>query len=1370
MWTPFLLSCLLYTLGIVAQPRYLIIVPAALPYPSSQRVCLDLRGVEKPIRVALTLVHPSGNLSLYRKVVRNNWIFECSKFQVPQPAGSQEVGTVHLRISNGHYFSVNEEKQVLIRRAGTGTFIQVDKPVYNPGQTVKFRIVTLTEDFAPVNRKYSMVEVQDPNQNRIGQWLDVSPKQGIADLSFQLAAKLSLGTYTISVINPKASSTFKVEEHGLQKFDVFFEGPAQIYASDKTFLLRVCGRYSYGKAVQGTMRVILCQKARRRPQNASKDICREYSGPTMSKGCFTPSVSTSVFNLAPSEQDSKLYAAASLLEIDTGVQINTSSQILISRTAARAVFETPNAYYIPGVPYRGKIKLQDHYGNGMKNRKVYLVIRFMRRRFIKTYITDGSGIASFNLDTTAWNSSSVSLEVTGKAGIIVRGQRSVQVGKLNSKSAAAGQQETLAPVLKGSFSIPLTFTADFTPSPSLVVYAIFPSGGVTADSIRFDVALCFENQVKVGFPAKEAHSGSTVQLQLQAAPGSLCAVQAVDENVFFMSPESELTSQMVYDLFPAAYRHGYPAQVDEHSDHCVHPPSTSPLLRGKPQHAFQPDIFNLFRSMGLKIFSNLVIKKPSQCFPRVDRKPTMGGPSTEDQRITKEQTQFTTHGRLHHYVPETWIWNLFSVGSNGSRSVPVTAPTAAAEWKVKAFCLAGRGFGLAPTMSLRTVQPFFVDVTPPYSVIRGETFMLQATVFNYLQQCIQIHVALAKSSDFQVEPCRTCRDKECLCAEESKTFTWNVTAVQLGTLNITVRTEVLDTSPRCGGRKPLPATTRRRHTLVKHLLVRPEGVLVEKSYGSLLCPRGGNMAEEPVSLHLPDNAVKGSARAFISISGDLMGMALQNLDHLVQMPHGCGEQNMVLFAPIVYVLQYLEKTRQLTPEIKERATGFLRNGYQMQLLYRHRDGSYSVFGQQDGEGNTWLTAFVVKAFGQARKYIYVDDKNIQDALRWLEQNQLPSGCFATKGSLFHSSLKGSGDDEISLGAYVAAALLELGQPLKGKLMQTTLRCLQQAVHNVTNIYTEAVLAYAFALAGDYETTQELLYKLEEQAIKSGGQIHWSPKPTSPASTDFWPGTQSVDIELTAYVLLAYLSKPRVHAGDMTTAAGIVAWLTRQQNAYGGFASTQDTVVALQALAKYAARTFSASGQALVRVKSQRGFGKAFQVSRQKRLLVQQAALTEVPGEFLVQVHGSSCVFAQTVLRYHEPPPRAAVTFTLRVNTELTNCSQGNARVLTVRILASYIGSRVTSNMVIVEVSLLSGFVLAPRSRMLLERRTIVKKIEVKADVIYIYLEKLNDESQTFILHLEQVIQMKNLKPASIKVYDYYQPEERALADYSAVCS
>lgn len=41
---------------------------------------------------------------------------------------------------------------------------------------------------------------------------------------------------------------------------------------------------------------------------------------TMSKGCFTPSVSTSVFSLAPSEEDGKLYAEASLLEMGTGTR------------------------------------------------------------------------------------------------------------------------------------------------------------------------------------------------------------------------------------------------------------------------------------------------------------------------------------------------------------------------------------------------------------------------------------------------------------------------------------------------------------------------------------------------------------------------------------------------------------------------------------------------------------------------------------------------------------------------------------------------------------------------------------------------------------------------------------------------------------------------------------------------------------------------------------------------------------------------------------------------------------------------------------------------------------------------------------------
>lgn len=74
-----------------------------------------------------------------------------------------------------------------------------------------------------------------------------------------------------------------------------------------------------------------------------------------------------------------------------------------------------------------------------------------------------------------------------------------------------------------------------------------------------------------------------------------------------------------------------------------------------------------------------------------------------------------------------------------------------------------------------------------------------------------------------------------------------------------------------------------------------------------------------------------------------------------------------------------------------------------------------------------------------------------------------------------------------------------------------------------------------------------------------GQIHWSQTASKPrTSTSPWSQPVPVDVELTAYILLARLSKPNVTESDLTTAAGIVAWLTRQQNAYGGFASTQVT--------------------------------------------------------------------------------------------------------------------------------------------------------------------------------------------------------------------
>ncbi|XP_039555573.1 alpha-2-macroglobulin-like protein 1 [Passer montanus] len=1426
--------------------HYLVVIPAALQYPSTQVACLHITCHEAKVQVNLALERLAGWELLMQETIQKKKTFLCTKFWVAPPAdGTEEVATVKLTIT-GDGVNIEEQKKVLICKSRNGTIIQTEKPIYEPGQTVKFRIVTLDEEFLALNDSISLF-LLDPKNNQIEQWQNVVPQDGIADLSFQLSDEPLLGTYVINVTSARAYGSFSVKERVLPKFEVIFEAPNQIYSLETTFPLRICGRYTRGKSVQGVIHASVCQKIAPFLPSASKpNLCYKFSNQTDEAGCFFTNVSLSSFSRDFRYYQNSIVAEASLVEDATEIQVNASHKLLISRIGGIALFHDVNSYYHPGQMYRGKIKVIDYQGKALKNKEVLLVVNCAEQQFRQKYITGDSGTTSFSLDTSDWNSTLASLEasvlpqdsdrepetadlsyqrasyfihpfystsrsflsiirvpetmpcgktqsvqvdfkiyeedlehgpkrvifsyfVTGKRGIVHAGQQTVWVG--------------LPKMLESSFSIPLTFSLTYAPAPRLVVYVIFPNGKIIADSAIFSVSTCFRNKVELSFSTPETLPGSQVGLRLQAAPGSMCAVWAVDPSAFWMKPGKELSSHLIYGLFPSVYNARYPRQVSEDDRSCGFPNSD------------EPDVFTAFREMGLKIMSNTNIKKPRVC-PTSQLSPMLRerGMSISRPMLTFAQPHkvynskhLTAHltstyqptmfppfsaaeEKAHKHFHQTWLWDLYSVGPSGNKSVTVTVPDAITEWKAGMFCTGRNGFGFAPASRLIVSKPFLVELPVPSSVVQGETFHLKATVSNNLQQCMRIQVSLEESAHFQLKPCKGCVYSSCLCAGEAKTFQWSVTAEQLGLVNITLSTEAVASKEPCGEEIPFVPKQGQKDTISKLIQVRPEGVLVEKAHSSILCPEKGNPAEESVSLVLPLNVVEGSVRATVSVTGDLMGMALQNLDHLVQLPHGCGEQNMVLFAPVVYMLQYLEKTRQLSPEIRDRAAGFLRNGYQIQLQYQHPDGSYSEFGTKDEYGNTWLTAFVVKCFVQAKPYIYLDNRIIQATLTWLEFHQLPSGCFKNVGQLFHTFMKGAVDGEVPLAAYITAAYLEAGVTPESTVVRRALGCIAPALPKAASAYTQALLAYTFALAKDSQRTQELLDVLAQKAIRAGTGIHWSQTSSKPrTSTSPWSQPVPVDVELTAYVLLALLSKPNVTESDLTTASGIVAWLTRQQNAYGGFASTQDTVVALQALAKYAALTHSTQGNAEVRVRSHGGFGKKFQVSYQNRLLVQEAALTEVPGKFLVQAHGSCCVFTRMVLRYNTPSPQDSTSFALQVKTEPVNCTKDNAHSVTVHVDVRYNGKKSTSNMVILEVSLLTGFALAPGSGLSLQHGHSVRRTEKIQGGVAIYLDKLSHISDTYILHLEQEIEVTNLKPGHVRVYDYYSPEEQALADYNVFC-
>lgn len=57
-----------------------------------------------------------------------------------------------------------------------------------------------------------------------------------------------------------------------------------------------------------------------------------------------------------------------------------------------------------------------------------------------------------------------------------------------------------------------------------------------------------------------------------------------------------------------------------------------------------------------------------------------------------------------------------------------------------------------------------------------------------------------------------------------------------------------------------------------------------------------------------------------------MGPTLKNLHNLLKLPYGCGEQNIINFAPNTYILKYLKRTNQLTNSKEMETLKFVQQG------------------------------------------------------------------------------------------------------------------------------------------------------------------------------------------------------------------------------------------------------------------------------------------------------------------------------------------------------------------------------------------------------------------------------------------------------------
>ncbi|NXX96851.1 A2MG protein, partial [Centropus bengalensis] len=385
----------------------------------------------------------------------------------------------------------------------------------------------------------------------------------------------------------------------------------------------------------------------------------------------------------------------------------------------------------------------------------------------------------------------------------------------------------------GTFQLTFLVESAIAPLARMLVYTTSPSGEVIASSADFQVESCLPNKVRLAFVPKEGLPASNSSLQLRTSPRSLCALRAVDKSVLLIKPENELSSSSVYDLLPLKEIRGYSFKDYDLEEDNVNPCVSldNAILNGFVYVPISPDgegdAYDILKELGLKVFTSNKIHKPEVCQHysgfMMERSYSISALSLlEDFEydVTDHMGDGNPVETVRKYFPETWIWDIVSVNSEGNADLDVTIPDAITEWKANAFCTsADTGFGLSPTVSLRAFQPFFVELTMPYSVVRGEAFTLKATVFNYLSACIRVSVALAESTNFLATPVKKQEESYCICMNERKTVAWAVTPRSLGQVEFSVTTEALQNQQPCGNAVVETPEKGRKDTVIRQLLV-----------------------------------------------------------------------------------------------------------------------------------------------------------------------------------------------------------------------------------------------------------------------------------------------------------------------------------------------------------------------------------------------------------------------------------------------------------------------------------------------------------------------------------------------------------------------
>jgi CD109 antigen len=1349
-----------------AVESYVAVAPRVLQAGSQEAVSLALFGAEGLTSgtVEVALLKDGQQLVRVEEEIEGKGTIQ---FDVPDV----EEGEYEIRI-RGEGFE--DQADVRIERNPL-IFLETDKPIYKPGQTLHMRAITLDSDLRPTGEAIT-VEVLDAKGIKIFRSELDTDEYGMVSLELPISQEPNLGVWKITASSENGDTQLdvRVEEYVLPKYEVTLELPKEWFLVTEPIKGNVAAEYSFGKPVKGELVI-----------TASR-----YVGEWEEYATFTTSIDGEAeFELPAVGYVAGVPAAGGLgnimIEVTvreeaTGYEESSSELVTVSSSALNIQIIPESSVFKPGLPFSFLI-ITETPDNEPVETAVNVSVIYINEDL------EEAGTEEINVDTTNGKAlvevtppeDSVAMilecfELTPDSSIQpARASRVVEAGysptgnfihveqvsegipqigeeivfKVYSTEEATNFYYEVVSRDKVVFTdftsgdeISLVTTPQMTPSSKLLVYQILPNSEVAADYLPFEVVAQYPQDVKVEFGDDEARPGDGIEIIIQTEGEAKVGIVAVDKSVFILA-ENRLNLQQVFDELESLYME---PQVELHEFSIY----TGVNVKGAS---------DIFEDAGVVVLSNNEVPEGKEYkqdggFGFWDGMVRFfgAGEVMEDGAVppmpqpapTTSQSASGLNGdglaeieRVRQYFPETWLWEEIYTDSQGEATLEVEVPDTITTWMLRAVALSReKGLGVAEAQ-LVAFQPFFVTVDLPYSAIRGEEFPVSVAVYNYLDSSQSVVVQIQEDDWFELLD-----DSEKMVqvgANEIGGVEFKIRPIELGIndVEITARTEEA------------------ADAVIKKLIVEPEGVSSE-IVENLVLSAGDT---ELVSTLIPLLVVEDSGRAYVAVTSSYLTQTIEGLEGLLQMPFGCGEQNMMMFAPDAYITRYLQESGQLKPEIMAKAEILMITGYQRELTYRHRDGSFSAFGESDEEGSLFLTAFVLKCFAQAEGLIYIDDSILDEAEDWIVSHQNADGSFDTVGFVCHEEIMGGLEGKNALTAYVAIALLEAGEQVASA---KAIGYLEGELDGIDDAYTTAIVTYALELAGSsragdaYEMLMGLA-QVDENGLYWGDVVE--PLPLEEGEDILPRGlmmpNKSVAIETTGYATLA-LTKH----GDAFNASRAAKWLVSQRNAYGGYGSTQDTVVALQALTGYAADA-RADVDLTISIEAG-GQVKELRIT-QDNFDVLQIVDVPINEDVEISVEGNGEAIAQVVERFNLPEvEQGEEILKIDVDYNTTQVEVNDLVEVSVRLeFAPPINME--AGMVVLDVSVPTGFAPVTESvAEVVEKYVQIKRYEIAGRKVIFYIENmLPGDIVSFAFDVKAAYPVKASGVVS-EAYSYYQPEIR----------